>query len=477
MKIRAKLSLLMGAFTLFALSLFSGSLYVFERREVRAQEIKRLSGVADALARVAEESIMSQDDLSLISYTLKLKSSEPLLEYAFVHDGEKYRAHTEKKLVLEKVSPAASAGGGDLEIISFPVSTGGKKYTVTTAFSRRLIDDDVGVRMTQSLRRMLFAGALALLAALAVSAAASRAITRPVLELSRAAAKVGGGDLNSAVAAPESGGDEIDLLRREFNGMVGRLMELDEMKKDFVSAVTHELKSPLSAIDSYLDIVLGEVSSGLKGDEARVKWAEDINYAKQNVKRLHNFIGTVLDAAKIEKGKFEIKPAPFDFSGLAGEVVKLFSGKAAELNVALGADPGFPAAVINADRERMRQVLVNLVSNALKFTPAGGRVLLKARVTDGLDLARHAAVFVPGEKYFHVSVEDSGAGIPAEALPRLFGKFEQVKTTRGAVRGDKGAGLGLYIARTIVEGHGGAIWAESAEGKGSAFNFALSADI
>lgn len=472
MRIRTRLFLLLGVFTLFVLSLFSGALYVSEKREVREQELKRLSGIADALARVTAESALSQDDLSLISYTRGLRSTEPLLEYAFVHDGEKYAAHTEQSLVLER-APAPGAGADGLEIISRSVKAGGKTYLVAAAFSARLLKEDVEARLARSRKRMFFSVVLALLAAAAAAGAVSGAITRPVLELSAAAAKVGGGDLRAAVDVPARGGDEIDFLRREFNGMVRRLKELDEMKKDFVSAVTHELKSPLSVIDSYLDLALSEVSSGLRDEAAFKKWAEDISYAKQNVKRLHNFIGTVLDAAKVEKGKFEIKPAPFDFSELTLEIIKFFSGKAAELRVSLAAGPDLPAAVICADKERVRQVLVNLVSNALKFTPAGGRVLIETGLACGPSPARPPAQ----EKYLHVSVKDTGVGIPAAALPRLFGKFEQVRETRGAARGDKGTGLGLYIAKVVVEGHGGKIWAENAKDGGSEFHFTLPVNL
>lgn len=472
MKIRTRLFLLLGVFTLFILSLFSGALYVSEKREVREQELKRLSGIADALARVTGESALSQDDLSLISYTRGLRSTEPLLEYAFVHDGEKYAAHTEQSLVLER-APAPGAEADGLEIISRSVKAGGKTYRVTAAFSSRLLEAEVGVRLARSRKRMLFSAALALLAAAAAAAGVSGAITRPVLELSAAAVKVGGGDLNAEVDVPARGGDEIDFLRREFNNMLKLLRELDEMKKDFVSAVTHELKSPLSVIDSYLDLAQSEAASGLRDEAAFKKWAEDISYAKQNVKRLYNFIGTVLDAAKVEKGKFEIKPAPFDFAELAGEVVKFFSVKAAELRVVLAAGPDLPAAVINADKERLRQVLANLVSNALRFTPAGGRVLVEIGLACGPGPARPPA---PG-KYLHVSVKDTGVGIPSAALPRLFGKFEQVKETRGVARGDKGTGLGLYVSKAIVEGHGGKIWAESAKDGGSVFHFTLPVNL
>lgn len=468
MRIKTRLALLMGAFTLFAVLLFSGLLYITERNSLAEQELKRLAGMTDALARVAEESILSQDDLSLLSYVFKLKASEPLLESSFVHDGDRYLAHTDKNLVLEKAAPLFEAGEG-LEAISRSVEKAGKKYQVTAVFSRRLLDESVASGMESLLRHMFLAAAMALLAALAAAAAVSERITRPLLQLSGAAARVGEGDLSVSVQAPAgSGGREISLLRDEFNAMVRRLKELDEMKKDFVSAVTHELKSPLSAISSYLDLILSEAAApGPKDDAMLRKWADDIACAKQNVARLYSFINNVLDAAKIEKGKFEIRRSRFDFAGLAEEVVRLFAGKAASLEVSLRTELDVPGT-LEADPERLRQVLTNLISNALKFTRPGGQVLVKAGLNDHQGEAARQLL---------VSVSDSGAGIPAQALPRLFGKFEQVKGARVAAKGDKGAGLGLYISKTIVEGHGGRIWVESEDGRGSVFYFTLPVNL
>jgi len=131
-----------------------------------------------------------------------------------------------------------------------------------------------------------------------------------------------------------------------------------------------------------------------------------------------------------------------------------------------------------ADGERIKQVISNLISNALKYTPSGGKITVSAETAGGSSSsaagAREAASRT-NANHALVCVGDTGAGIPAQDLERIFGKFEQVKTSRHLAKGAKGVGLGLYIAKTMVEAHGGRIWVESTEGKGSRFYFTLPA--
>ncbi|MEK7722397.1 MAG: HAMP domain-containing sensor histidine kinase, partial [Elusimicrobiota bacterium] len=184
----------------------------------------------------------------------------------------------------------------------------------------------------------------------------------------------------------------------------------------------------------------------------------------------------LLDTAKIERGSFDVKKTKLEMAELISQTIRLFSLKADKLGVALKEErTGVPPPALMADGERIKQVLSNLVSNALKYTRPGGRITVSMETIDGSRLASLSGRADAGLSYALVCVTDTGAGIPAGDQDRIFGKFEQVKNSGYPVKGAKGVGLGLYIAKSIVLAHDGIIWVESAEGKGSRFYFALPA--
>lgn len=164
-------------------------------------------------------------------------------------------------------------------------------------------------------------------------------------------------------------------------------------------------------------------------------------------------IRDLLDVARIESGTFLIEPAPTDLRAVLGETMELFEEQARQRQMTLACEIGPEIGEVLADRDRLRQALSNLLGNALKFSSDQGRVVLRAR--------RLAAETL-------VSVEDNGPGIPTEALPHIFDRF-----WRADRKSRSGTGLGLPIAKSIVEGHGGRIWAESTVGRGSTFYFTL----
>ncbi|HEX4048867.1 MAG TPA: HAMP domain-containing sensor histidine kinase, partial [Elusimicrobiota bacterium] len=230
--------------------------------------------------------------------------------------------------------------------------------------------------------------------------------------------------------------------------MTARLKELDEMKRTFVASVTHELRSPLFAIESYVKTLLRE-SKVLGEDERR-----QLVRIEANASRLAHFVTSLLDLAKIERGKLEYRPRTADFPRLVEDAVEFHRSGAEErgLSLTFSAEPGLPA--LRLDSDLITQVVTNLVSNAMKFTPRGGSIKV--------NVARKDAVV-------ECAVTDSGVGIPAATLARLFRPFE-----RGAdpLRAG-GTGLGLSIVKAIVERHGGRVMAESEPGRGSRFGFAL----
>jgi signal transduction histidine kinase len=197
------------------------------------------------------------------------------------------------------------------------------------------------------------------------------------------------------------------------------------------------------------------------------RFAENISFIKQNTSRLLRFITDLLDVARIEKGKLEITRKISSIEPLIHDTVKLFLERAKSLGTELVFNaPKENLPQIYLDGERISQVLANLISNALKYTPKGGKVNIAASVVKSPDSASHSSPAI------RVSVQDTGSGIPQDALDKIFEKFYQLPDSRKNVMGPKGTGLGLSIAKSIVEAHGGRIFVESSS-KGSRFSFEL----
>lgn len=233
------------------------------------------------------------------------------------------------------------------------------------------------------------------------------------------------------------------------------LKELEGMKNTFVNTVSHDLKNPLGAIVLTAEMML---RSG-PGDERYAARCESILRVARSMNTL---IVDLLDLGKIESG-LEAPREPVDLVLLARDTAIALQVQAEAKNIALTVETPERAPVL-ATPGRLTQALLNLAGNAVKYTPAGGRARLAVTVTPG-DAAEGAAGLVT------VSVTDTGIGIPAADLPFVFDKFYRVKSK--ATRDIEGTGLGLAITRSVIEAHGGRIWVDSEEGKGSTFSFTL----
>ncbi|MCX5787762.1 MAG: HAMP domain-containing sensor histidine kinase [Elusimicrobia bacterium] len=226
------------------------------------------------------------------------------------------------------------------------------------------------------------------------------------------------------------------------------------MKDSFMAQITHDLRSPLSALMSHAQVIANGYSGPLT-DRQR----EGLAIISQSAGYLAELIENILDLTRLESGRAEFEPAELDVGSEVSGVLTLLQARADEFKVGLASQvlPGAERAY--ADEQAFRRVLTNLVANALNFTPAGGRVTVTA------NRSRAGAVAV--------AVADTGLGIPEERLHSLFVKFSQVPETKNKVRFTRSTGLGLVICKRIVEAHGGRIWVESEYQKGSTFSFTL----
>lgn len=236
--------------------------------------------------------------------------------------------------------------------------------------------------------------------------------------------------------------------------------KLDEMKSKFVAHVSHELRTPLVAIEQSLELLLGKETGEVSPDQEKF-----LSIAQRNISRLSRLVNDLLDVAKLEAGQMKLNVIPFKVSEMVHHVVETVLGWAGSKQVTVEEHYPEEDVEINADADRLIQVVTNLVGNALKFTPEAGKIIVD--VDTGrieTDISREPCVAI--------SVKDTGIGIPLEDQQKIFEKFEQ-----GSLPSPKGpvssTGLGLTIAREIVELHGGKIWVESKPGEGSRFVFVI----
>jgi PAS domain S-box-containing protein len=241
---------------------------------------------------------------------------------------------------------------------------------------------------------------------------------------------------------------ERDVLLRELAEQNERLRELDRMKDDFVASVSHELRTPLTSIRGYLELVRED--GGLDEEQDRM-----LGIVDRNADRLLGLVTDLLFIAEVDAGKLKLERHRVQLGDVAGESVEAASphARVAEIELNLDADDRL---VVDGDRARLAQVFDNLISNAIKFTPAGGRIDVRVFRSDA------AAV---------VEVSDTGSGIPEEEREHLFERFFR---TSGAIRAAvQGTGLGLAIVVAIAASHGGTVRCESAEGGGAKFLVSL----
>jgi len=270
----------------------------------------------------------------------------------------------------------------------------------------------------------LVAGALpiALLIALVIGIWLLRSISRPVHELDRGMRAIAEGDLTHELGLSPTQGGEFGRLAASYRAMARQLGELERLRAEFVSVASHELKTPINVVIGYLELL----QEGIYG-ELSPKQKEILLTINKQAQTLTRLVKRLLDISR------------FEASGGKIEVRRVDHG------------PGLPEKVF-WDEDRINEVLGNLISNAFKFTPRGGKVALTVAAVDDNVV---------------VTVSDTGAGISAEQLPHIFDKFYQADNQAAAAT--KGTGLGLAIAREIVEAHGGQITVESRVGEGTTF--------
>jgi signal transduction histidine kinase len=280
---------------------------------------------------------------------------------------------------------------------------------------------------------------------------------RPLEDLVEASERLAGGDLEARVKV--GGLSETAQLGSAFNEMAEELQrragerdQLERMKDEFVLTASHELRSPLTSVQGFAELLM------LERERLTPKQGETVEIILDNTRHVVRLLNDLLDLARSDAGRLTIEPRPTELAPLVEEAARSLRGQAEARNQELREEvaPGLPP--VEADRDRIRQVLVNLLTNATEYCPEGARIEIEAR---------------PAGAEVEVAVRDNGPGIPPEQLEHIFERF--TRGDAGMTQRVGGTGLGLAISKSLVELHGGTIDAESAVGRGSTFRFRLPA--
>ena len=331
--------------------------------------------------------------------------------------------------------------------VAYPILLGAPKSKDATPIGAIIVatpKTDVNALVTPLIERLAIAGLLGLLVAAMLAWYLSRRIVRPVLQLTDAVDAVAAGNYDVSVPAKATG--EIGHLNARFEEMAHRLGEVEEMERNFLMSVSHELRTPLTAIRGHVAALLDE---GVVVDpESRHQSLETVEAEAQRLERL---VGDILDLAKLDAHRFTVLTEEVDMAHLLGQAFERYRDEAQRRSIDYRQHVR-DRPVIVSDGDRVLQVVGNLLSNAFRATPDGGRV--------SLELARRNGTI-------NVAVEDTGPGIPSDARERLFRPF--VSASAG------GTGLGLAIANEISAALGGRIELQSEVGRGSRFELVLPA--
>ncbi|HEX7588172.1 MAG TPA: ATP-binding protein [Anaerolineae bacterium] len=314
---------------------------------------------------------------------------------------------------------------------------------------------------TQFWIRIVGAAALAALLTALVSLWFARTLTDPIAAISRAASALAGGDLKRRVSV--SGPEELVQLASSFNFMADRVSAVMEDQRGFVANAAHELRTPLTTIRLRADVL----ADGAKDDPSvAMEFLADIS---NETERLSRMVDELLDLSRIETGLIPLRREPVAIGKIAHTVADELAPRMIEAGVSVEVDG--VEVLVHADPDQIRQVFINLLGNALKFTPSGGSVSVQSHLVRQLNPSARLDVGT----WFVTRVSDTGAGIPTEDLSHVFDRF--YRSDKSRARDTGGAGLGLAIVKSVIDQHGGRVWAESEPNRGTVISFALPAAI
>lgn len=342
--------------------------------------------------------------------------------------------------------------GGLLSGIHFVVSSPLKvnNETIGVVFSTQPVVQGLTPYVAAIFKMFFVAALVAFLIAFVLVYFVSYRFTKPLRAMSEAAKQYANGDFSSRINLARRrrslfGRTEVDELVDAFNSMAQALATLEMSRRSFVANVSHELKTPMTTIGGFIDGILDGTIG--KSDQNHY-----LGIVSDEVKRLSRLVTSMLNISKIEAGELDIKPVSFDISEMVFRTLLAFEQLIDKKNIEIRGLDSMESRSITADKDMINQVIYNLVDNAVKFTPEGGYI--------------EASVKSDNEKAI-IKIRNSGKGIPSEEIDKIFERFYKLDKSRSY--DVKGAGMGLYIVKTLVELNGGSIAARSVEGEFAEF--------
>jgi signal transduction histidine kinase len=424
--------------------------------------IKLQGGRQWALADLAVADVLSEIELGTNQATFRFvppPADEHVLQRIRRDYREVYRALAE----IKKLDSSGVAGYASERYIRAAIAAERDLHDSATNLADRTNHETETLikanRSAYTSSRNLFigVGAGSVVLALALGLILSWSLIQPIQSTEARLAEISAGDFSGRLDVPNR--DELGSLAANVNRMndelrrlYGELETASRHKSEFLANMSHELRTPLNAIIGFSEVLHEQMFGEL--NEQQLGYVYDVLEAGRH---LLSLINDVLDLSKVEAGRMELELSDVSLSETLRSGLTMHAERAYRSGVALGLALDHEEMVVQADERKLRQVVFNLLSNALKFTPSGGRVDVTAQIADGV---------------VEVAVADTGSGIAPEDQELIFEEFQQARGANHRTRYD-GTGLGLPIARKFIELHGGRLWVESAPGEGSTFRFTL----
>ena len=472
MNLKAKITLYVSFLLLIVIVAVSYNIFVTQKKILTHQISENRTRAFKSFVSMCNEAVIVKDDGQVNNAVELLVSTyKPSVVYAgyinsnnvvmFASRDEDRNIDSVLKTRIKKtnkdyIEVYSSLTGEQICEFATPFFFNGENVgTFVVGFSQNNMKEQIDNGISIMLHKIKIIVIVTMIIGLILSYFLGYSFAKPIKMLTNAAEQISKGNLDVEIKVNRK--DEIGKLSNTFNNMAKQIKELDSMKDSFVSSVSHELRSPLSAIDGYCDLLIECVNNNYSKEQE----LKGLQIIKQATVRLTNFINNILDLAKMKANKLEVKKIDADIAPIIDEIVTLYQPLATQQKKKVYSEINGKIPKVNIDVEKIKQVITNLVSNAMKFTKENGSVGVKAFPTSN----------GYGDDYIEVWVQDDGVGIPKQQVDLVFQKFYQVHD--GEFKRPKGTGLGLTIVFEMIKLHKGYVWAESDIGKGTTFKFAL----
>ena len=472
MKLRSKFTLYISFLLLLVICGVSYTIYVAQKNLLTKQLSVMRTQTLRSFVSICTQSVKLNNSQQITdSVNLLINTYRPSVVYAGFVDKNSEKIYMSRdqdknidsefirritKTNIDFTEKYMSYSGEEIFEAATPILVDGEnRGTFVIGFSQDQMNKQINDGISIMTKQIKIVSTIAIILAIILANFLGYTFAKPLKMLTSASEEISKGNLNVEVNFKSK--DEIGNLFTTFNKMAKQIKELDSMKDSFVSSVSHELRSPLSAIDGYCDLLI----DGIENNVSQEQQLKGLRIIKQATIRLTSFINNILDLAKIKANKLEIKKKNTNIKDVVAEIVTLYKPLSLQQKKTIDYVANEPIPDVLIDADKIKQVITNLVSNAMKFTKENGNIIIKL-------LANSPGY---GNDYIEVWVQDDGIGIPKEQVDLVFEKFYQVQ--EGEFKRPKGTGLGLTIVFEMIKLHKGYVWAESDIGQGTTFKFTL----